>query len=216
MKDRVLLLICCLYLLLSASRLHAQNFSANLVTRGTRGITQAKFNSSKGRVRLEVRAGQNGSNSGPLITLWWVNEKMWISSGKEKPDSDAVMVNGLKMAYFIFHPRDAGDLCGQYVEESGRRAKARNPNDISTAKLVCREVGAETLDGRDTRKIAIGNSVNGEPPETEITLWIAPSLHSVVKMAKTESEFSMQLENIKESAQAEELFQIPAGASRVD
>ncbi len=216
MKNHIFLCVLSALLLGPIARSHAQSFSAELVTHSTKGTTRAKLYSSNGRVRLQAPAEQRDKAPSPPVTLWWVNEKMWIFAGQAKPDYDTVIINSLKLTYFIFRASDAGDLCGQYITQTEARTKARHPDDIPTEKLVCRDGGAETLGGRDTHKIVIGSSANGEPPEAEITLWISPQLHSVVKMLKNESGFSMQLENIHEAPQPNELFQTPAGASRID
>jgi hypothetical protein len=180
--------------LLIASPAMAQEFSADLVTRGSAAQPTQKIFVSGDKARVET-GDADGSvliadSSAGVAYMMMPPQRLYIVS------TNAVAVDMAR----LFHPADPNDPCTEWL----KLVADRGPG------ATCLRVGEETIDGRPTIKF------EGVSPEHEHGFaWVDPALHYIIKVESANGD-GMALEHIVEAPQPTELFTVPADYRRVD
>lgn len=194
---------CLLMLLLAASLVVAQDFSADVVNaRGGQGIR--KVYSTKDKVRYEFE-GQN-KMMGPIALI--VDEAqnksfLLLSERHMYLDSWPGTMKKPTITQY-WHVTDADDACSQW------KKLAEQTPDIYQNWGTCTKVGSDTVGGRSTVKYE-GVSKKGE----KSYIWVDAKLHCVIK-TDGGTGGGIELTNIKEASQPAGLFELPAGYTKFD
>lgn len=166
---------------------YKRDFSADLVSRVGEHETQSRFYASKSRVRMEVLR-QNAVTG--VTIMDFKNRTFWQLIPERKLAMDmSAMVKAMQAN------ANVSFLSGNAPDPSDPCASLKN--------YSCEKLGSEDANGRHTQKWIMKDS-SGK----SMTVWIDPSLPLAVK---TEWQGgSGEYRNIKESPQAESLFQVPS------
>jgi hypothetical protein len=192
----------CVGVLLAASMVMAQDFSADVINaKGSGGIR--KVYSTKDKVRYEIE-GQNQA-MGPSAVIVDEAQSKWLVLLSERHmflDSWPTMMQKPLIAQY-WHVPDVNDACPQWKKLAEQTGTSKNWGS-------CTKIGNDTVGGRSTVKYE-GVSSKGD----KNNIWVDTKLHCVIKMDGV-SGGSIELTHIKEGAQPAGLFEIPAGYTKFD
>jgi hypothetical protein len=192
----------CVGVLLAASMVMAQDFSADVINaKGSGGIR--KVYSTKDKVRYEIE-GQNQA-MGPSAVIVDEAQSKWLVLLSERHmflDSWPTMMQKPLIAQY-WHVSDVNDACPQWKKLAEQTGTSKNWGS-------CTKFGSDTVGGRSTVKYE-GVSSKGD----KNNIWVDTKLHCVIKMDGV-SGGSIELTHIKEGAQPAGLFEIPAGYTKFD
>ena len=198
----------CLIVLLAASLALAQTeFSAEIVnTEKSDSVSQAKIYLSKDKMRIEptgnggnAKGAGMGRGMGALIidmtahtsTVLMDQQHMYM----ELPQ--AAGAPGQKNLYNFFRTGDVENACADWLQQAKNQGGS------------CHKEGNDTVNGRSTIKFEATNN-SGETGY----FWIDPKLRFPVKWQGKNS--SGELRNIQEGTQPANLFEVPAGYTKMD
>jgi hypothetical protein len=167
-----------------------KEFSADMVMSGKEVTqqTQQRIYVSKGRMRMEIRAGGQ-----QMVSLHdWKNNTsyMLMPAQKMAMDMSAAM-------------KTARERAGGMRPEDMLTANA-TPCDAKAAKQTCEKLGTEQVNGRTAEKWRITDKEKGGK---QSTVWIDNDLKMVVRYESPEA--TMDVKNLQEGKQDESLFQVP-------
>jgi hypothetical protein len=200
---------CCLAVVLVASLALAQTeFSAEIVnTEKSDAVSQAKIYLAKDKMRIEPTANSApsaksagmGRGMGAVIidltahtsTVLMDQQHMYM----ELPAAAAA--SGQRNLYNFFRTGDVENACADWLQQAKNQGGS------------CHKVGSETVNGRSTVKFEATNA-SGETGD----FWIDPKLRFPVKWQGKNS--SGELRNIQEGTQPANLFEVPAGYTKMD
>ncbi len=168
----------------------AQEFNAIGVARDTTGhVVKSRVSVSGKRVRLD-----------PQETAA-ANEQVYVILDLAQRTATAINVS--QKTYIQQSPLQARQTLQFY---------ATGASPCPPAGAACKDDGPVTLNGRNTEKWEISQSVQGQPLVTSV--WVDTKLHVWAKvefMTGATLVLSNELQNIQEGTQPASLFVIPAG-----
>lgn len=175
-------------------------FSAEIVdTTKTDTQVRAKIYMAKDKMRVEAMA--NGSGAGRAMGAVIVD--MAAQTSTVLMDQQHMYMEmpsqtmGQRNMFNFFRTGDVENACSDWLQQ------AKNKGG------TCQKVGSDTVNGRSTVKYEATNA-NGEAGY----FWLDPKLRFPVKWQGKDS--SGELRNIQEGAQPANLFEIPAGYTKMD
>lgn len=193
----------------------AQEFSADVVTTPARGTNTMRL--YVGKTKLRVQTLQGGQSEGSAI--WDLDQHSMIIvmdqnrtyiGGTNSVLANAMMNGaGTPAMWRFFRPTNANDPCTDWnaiVLPYAQQDSANRPH------FTCKSLGNDAVNGRAAQKWAV-TSTNGNETRSGYA-WIDSKLH-VVSKSQDESS-TMELANIKEGAQPDSVFAIPAGYTQLD
>lgn len=129
-------------------------------------------------------------------------DRVYIDAGMFTP----MVAAGFAPIMHFLRPVNGGDPCAewntsvdQFTALMHQRTSGQPPH------FTCRDLGAESVNGRSARKWAV---TSDHPAETS-TIWIDDRLHIVSKSA--DAKGGMEMRNIHEGPQSAALFEAPPG-----
>jgi len=178
---------------IAAGPVVAQQFSADLVHTG-RPDKPDKLYVSDGKARLEQATGKTilGDAQAKTASMLTPPQKTYIDLPGGGP-------------FAIFMPADPNNACPQWLEIANL-AKANRDAE----QWGCKRIGDETVNGRHAIKYQSTSPRGGID-----YAWVDPSLKFLIK-SRDANGSGVDLLNIKEAAQPESLFQIPADYQKAD
>jgi hypothetical protein len=186
----------------------AQDFSADIVNLSAASNTfHTRIFSTKGKLRFQGEDKAGRTNSIMIVNLAAGTSIVLIPQQKQYIDSKQPQIPGQGVTFF--QANDVETACGDWQkmaqsEESEKPEKSEKREEKEKSR--CRNVGHETVNGRDTVKYEDTSSKEAG------AIWIDAKLHFPVKWKNAVG--AGELRNIKEEAQAAELFQIPPGFTK--
>jgi len=180
-------------LLACATAVAQADFSADLVNVSAASNTfHTRIFSAGEKLRFqgEDRAGR--PNSIMIVDLAKNSSIVLIPQQKQYVENKQAQIPGQGVTFF--RAKDVEDACGEWQAAHAEKSK-------------CRKVGHETVHGRDSVKYELTEKKGGSS-----TVWVDSKLHFPVKWKN--SVGSSELRNIKEGAQASELFEVPGGYTK--
>ncbi len=193
---------CCAGVLLAASAVLAQDFSADVVNaKGNEGIK--KVYSTKDKARFDFE-GQNQA-MGPIaaivddtqhkFVLVFTQRRMFMDSWPDIMKKPTIIQ--------FWHVQDVNDACPQWKKLAEQMDTDKNWGS-------CTKIGSDTVNGRSTVEYE-GVSNKGEKSH----IWVDTKLHCVIKMDGGTGG-GIELRNIQVGSQPASLFEIPAGYTKFD
>lgn len=179
----------------------AQEFSADVVNRKTENVGVKKLYAGKDKVRLELE-GRNTSFGPSALILDEAQQKTVALMTERRVYMDAPPIMAAPLIAQFWRVSDVNDACPQWKKTSEQAGPNKNWGS-------CTKVGNDSLNGRSAVKYE-GVSTRGE----KSYVWVDTKLHCVVKTDGAEG--SIELRNIQEGPQPANLFEIPAGYTKMD
>lgn len=187
-------------------------FVALLVV-GSLAVTQTEFSADI----METQKGE-----GPQAKVYFGKDKIRFEPTKKDPRGGGALIMDLssqtstvlmeqqhmymqlpaqianqRNAYHFFRTGDVENACGDWLAQSWNKGG------------TCHKVGGDNVNGRSTVKYE-GTNAKGESG----TIWLDPKLRFPVKWQGKNG--GGELQNIKEGAQPDSLFEIPSGYTKFD
>jgi hypothetical protein len=168
----------------------AQDFSADVFNDSGKDAAKAGKVYVKGSKMRVDRGDANAEQSAPLVLVDFENHSATIMDTashaymKTEVDQEA----GLS----FFRLKDSNNACADLEKMAGMQSG-------------CKKVGNESVNGRQAVKYA-GQSGDGK----QVVMWVDPEVNFVVKW-QTKTGETGDLRNMKVGAQADSLFELPAG-----
>jgi hypothetical protein len=172
-------------------------FSADVVN--PRG-TLDKLYVGAGKIRVESSQGQQVFIG--IVDLTTQNVLVLDPSQKTYREAKSP---GMAATFRLLQPIDPGNPCPQLLQI------IRGASPGTRLKLLeCKNVGGETVNGRNTVKWVGTTQEPPAPPRTGY-VWIDPSLHFILRAQDADGSGLFELRDIKEGPQPANLFEIPPG-----
>lgn len=192
---------CCLGVLLPASLVMAQDFSADVVN--GKGNDIRKVYSASGKARFEFEK-QNQMMGSIAAIVDEAQHKFFLVLPERRMylDSWPAMMNKPTILQY-WHVQDVNDACSQWKKLAEQQDTYKNWGG-------CTKIGSDSLSGRSTVKY---EGVDKKGAKNYI--WVDTKLHCVIKMDEGTGG-GIELTNIKEGSQPASLFEVPAGYTKVD
>ena len=190
---------CFLGLMLAASFVLAQmEFSAEIVDLQKPGTpTMAKIYFAKDKMRIESQTG--GPRSGGAIIMNFATQTSIVLMAQQHMYMEMpAQAQSQRMGYAsaFFQAGDVENACGDWQKMGHQGAS-------------CHKVGNETINGRDTVKYETTNA-SGDVSH----FWLDPKLRFPVKWQGKNNDG--ELRNIQEGTQTANLFEAPAGFTKMN
>jgi len=179
----------------------AQEFSADVVNRKTENVGVKKLYAGKDKVRLELE-GRNTSFGPTALILNEAQQKTVALMTERHVYMEAPPIMAAPLIAQFWRVSDVNDACPQWKKTSEQAGPNKNWG-------TCTKIGNDSLNGRSAVKYE-GVSTRGE----KSYVWVDTKLHCVVKTDGAEG--SIELRNIQEGPQPANLFEIPAGYTKMD
>ena len=194
---------CFVALLVAGHFACAQGFSAEVINRKQDPGGIKKIYSTKDRTRFEAE-GQNAA-MGPIAVILDEAQNKWLIVLPERHmyvDSWPPMMKKPVIAQ-LWRVEDVNDACPHWKKVAEQAGPTTNWGS-------CTKVGSDTLGGRSTIKYE-GVSTKGDKEY----YWVDTKLHCVIK-TEGGTGGGIELTNIQEGSQPGNLFEVPAGYTKVD
>ncbi|MDT8066709.1 MAG: DUF4412 domain-containing protein [Terriglobia bacterium] len=181
-----------LFAISAMAQVMPSQFSADMVTHTSHGDMKGKMFFGGTNIRIDME-----SPGGPVSNITDITAKK----------NYMVMHNSqMYMEHDLSKPGPMGR--GPQMPQI-RQFDPTNPCANRT-DMTCKQVGSETVNGRSCDKWEFSKG-----SQLEETNWIDKKLHVPVKSVHADGT-SWELQNIKEGAQPDKLFEIPAGYQKLD
>ena len=189
-------LFCFLILILLSSIVLAQTeFSAEIVDLQKPGAPTAKVYFGKDKLRLESQ--NSGARSGGALILNLATQTSTVLMPQQHMYMDMpAQSQAQRLGYTFFQTGDVENACSDWLKLAGNKGGS------------CHKVGDESVNGRDAVKYESTNA-NGETNQ----FWLDPKLRFPIKW---QGKNNGELQNIKEGSQPHNLFEVPAGFTRME
>lgn len=184
-----------------ANMAHAQDFSADVVSRESDNAGMKKVYATKNKVRFELQ-GTNAQMGPSAIVFDDTKHSYTIIMAERHVYMDAPMTITKRLLTHFWRVDNPNDACPEWKKTA---EEAGTDKDWGS----CTKIGSDTVNGRDTVKYE-GVSSKGEKGH----IWIDSRLRCVVKTDGNAGGF--ELRNIQEGSQPATLFEIPAGFTKFD
>jgi hypothetical protein len=197
-------ILCFLAVTLSTSMALTQSdFSAEMWDRPKLGIpnatvapTVSKVYLTKDKMRAEAQSGST-RDGGTIIIDFATQTRFVLMAQRHMYTQTPAQSQSQRLGYTLFHAQDAETACRDWEKLEHNQGGS------------CRKVADESVHGRKAVKYETTNS-SGDISR----FWIDPKLDFPLKWESKSSEG--ELSNIKEGTQPANLFEIPAGFTKVD
>lgn len=191
---------CFIVLMFAADFVLAQTeFSADIVDLQKPGTpTQAKIYFAKDKMRIEPQAS-SPRGGGAVIVNFATQTSIVLMTQQHMYMEMPAQAQSQRMGYAsaLFRAGDVENACGDWQKISHAQSGS------------CHKVGDETVNGRSTVKYE-GTNANGDVSQ----FWLDPKLRFPVKWQGKNN--SGELRNIQEGSQPANLFEPPAGFTKME
>ena len=199
MKSQTIGIVAILAGIVSPLAAKAQDFSADSVTRDASGHTfRGKIYRGGTMVRAESAAPGQAPNRATVVI---------VDTAKQ---ISYTLVPGQKLM-MVAHGLGALNKVGIAlpINENPCSSMAGAPAPKGAS---CKKLGEETVNGRQTTKWVLTDTINGRPGTQ--TVWVDAGLHSAVKVQY--GALTQELLNVQQGPQPANLFVVPADYRQMD
>lgn len=183
-----------------AATLHAQEFSADLVTTSNAKSDRAPTKIYVGKDKLRFEGSGSGQDMGGAMILDYANHKTYMLMPQRKIYMESVPGKGLQQQHMLFRTADVNNACPEF--ESWIAQTQKEP-------VTCRKIGPDIVNGRPAIKYEGTSAKRGTG-----YAWLDPRLHFVLKWQ--DKNGTGELQNIQEGPQAASLFEVPPDYQKFD
>ena len=161
----------------AAPMVHADGFSADMVSTTPQGSFQGKICVDNDKIRMEFPLG---------ITISRMDKKM---------------------AYMLMPEQK------MYMEQPFDSKSFQSTKEKLEGEIERKLVGTDTVDGKPTKKYLV--TFESEKVKGSVYQWMMEGMNFPAKTAAVDGSWTMEYKNIKIGAQPAELFEIPAGYTKM-